>query len=513
MIDWLNIFKQKDGGDRGQYFPIKTYAQNNQSLPSFEEAKNLLPAPIIEKNPDFIKMYWKSWELTFAHLRKVKPNSQFVSDYLDEAFSDNIFQWDTIFMLMFARYGQKTFPFIRSLDNFYARQHKSGYICREISEINGNDFVFLGRKYTINPPLFSFIEMENFKLTGNIKRLKIVLPSLEKYAKWLEQPGNLENSNSRYWEKYGRWSKESKHNLYWNTNLGSGMDNLIREGNGHVDMSSQMVIMYKNLALICQKLGLFDKEKIYQNKADEISNRINQWCWNENDGFYYDINHNGEQIKYKTINAFWTLLAGVPNKNQAQKLVQHLKNSKTFWRLFVFPALAADQKNYSKNGDYWQGGVWAPTNYMVIKGLENYNYFDLAYKTSRKYLQGLSKVFEKTNTLWENYAPENFAPGQPAKKNFVGWTGLGPIALLIENILGFKYDYITNTLTWHIKRKDYHGLKNMYFNQLNISAIFEPTNPASIKILTNKKFKLIVYYNHQKKKYLINQKNKKIILK
>ena len=36
------------------------------------------------------------------------------------------------------------------------------------------------------------------------------------------------------------------------------------------------------------------------------------------------------------------------------------------------------------------------------------------------------QVFQKTGTVWENYAPDAIAPGKPAKPDLVGWTGLGP---------------------------------------------------------------------------------------
>ena len=36
------------------------------------------------------------------------------------------------FMTLFGRYGERAFTFMRTLDNFYAKQHPDGFICREI---------------------------------------------------------------------------------------------------------------------------------------------------------------------------------------------------------------------------------------------------------------------------------------------------------------------------------------------------------------------------------------------
>ena len=87
----------------GMYFHKKTYVE--QPLPSFDEARPLLPEPVLPSKPEWGAMYWKCWQLAFAHLRQPPQGSPLVSNWLDEAFSPNIFQWDTCFMMMFARYG------------------------------------------------------------------------------------------------------------------------------------------------------------------------------------------------------------------------------------------------------------------------------------------------------------------------------------------------------------------------------------------------------------------------
>ena len=152
-----SVFPQyDDSGKRGKYFLKKNYIE--ESIPTFEASKDKLPSPVLEDNKEWIELYWKAWELAFNHFKKPPEGSPFVSNYLDEAFAPNIFQWDTIFMIMFARYAHSIFPAIQSLDNFYSRQYENGYICREIVEASGEDFVYEGRENTINPPLFSWAE-------------------------------------------------------------------------------------------------------------------------------------------------------------------------------------------------------------------------------------------------------------------------------------------------------------------------------------------------------------------
>jgi hypothetical protein len=218
----------------------KTYT--NEPLPIYEEAKGRLPAPILDNNPEWVELYWKAWEILYTwNVARPAPGSPFVSNYLDEGGDENIYQWDTIFMIMFARYGHTVFPAIQSLDNFYCRQRDDGLIWRVFREDNGEEHWWGNFPNTINPPLFSWAEVESFRLTGDDSRFELVRPALERYAEWVET----------CWRKKG-----TAHGLYWNSGQGFGMDNSPRLGSGWVDMSSQMVLGYNSLADICHYLGL-----------------------------------------------------------------------------------------------------------------------------------------------------------------------------------------------------------------------------------------------------------------
>lgn len=482
----------EDTGKRGVYFSKKVYTPS--SIPALKEQRIKLPSPIVEKNPEYVALYWKAWSLAFDHFKQPPQGSPFVSNYIDEAFSPSIFQWDTFFMLMFSRYGHSVFPAIQSLDNFYSRQYENGYICREIQEADGKDYVFVGREHTVNPPLFAWAEVESYKVTGDSSRFAAVLPVLEKYAEWLEQHRKKEGTI---------------HGLYWNTGFGSGMDNLPLAGSGWVDMSSQMVLMYRNISFICSELGRRDESLQFDAKANNIAQQINTFMWNEQDGFYYNVSDDGTQLKLKNIGGFWPMLAGVADHAKALRLLNHLKDPKSFWRPIPFPSLAADENEYHADGHYWLGGVWAPTNVMVIKGLERYgrepnnatdhSFNEFAFVASEKYLDGLAAVYAKTGTLWENYSPELMMRGNPSQRDFVGWTGCGPIQLLIENVLGFRPDGAHNTLMWHINRIDRHGIEKLRFGDVTTTLIAQQRknvgSAVEMHISANKAFILTVTVN------------------
>jgi hypothetical protein len=85
------------------------------------------------------------------------------------------------------------------------------------------------------------------------------------------------------------------------------------------------------------------------------------------------------------------------------------------------PSLSADHPEYREDGGYWLGGVWPPTNYMVLRGLDRAGYHALAHEISREDLDHVIRVFGKTGTVWENYAPERPPPeNQPGRTSWAG---------------------------------------------------------------------------------------------
>jgi glycogen debranching enzyme len=513
--------------ERGRWFAKKTYTP--EPVPTFAQCRDRLPSPILDGNPEWIEMYWKCWEIAFRGIKRPPEGSPLVSNWLDEAFSDNIFQWDTIFMMMFARYGHDCFPAIQSLDNFYALQRESGYIGREFREADGRMvhydhtgglFAESGWKNTINPPLFAWAEVESYRLTGDKSRFAMVLPVLEKYAEWLNRDGD---PDAKDWENNGRISKTAVHKLYWNTPLGSGMDNSPRptaKGCGWVEMSAQMVIMYRHLAIMAEELSLPGKAAEFRMEADAIAARINRWCWDEKDGFYYDVDAEGRPFRKMTMGGFWPLLAAVASKEQAGRLVGHLKDPEKFWRPMVFPTLAADEPEYDPMGHYWLGGVWAPTDVMVIKGLEKYGYDDFAAEVTEKYLSGIYDVFKNykapSNTVFELYAPElvdgRFWPGSNnsgglAKPDFVGWTGCGPVQLLIENVMGIRSEGVNHTIHWHLRRSDRHGVEKLNVGGVAVNLVCEKRagarDPAQVTLRADGPFTVIIHGPQQTRKILL----------
>lgn len=469
---------------------IKKKPDFNQP-PSFESSKMQLPQPIWPKRKDVISCYWKTWELAFSNIHGVTKENGFIAPYIDPAFNKHIFMWDTSFMVLFGRYGHNAFNFQGSLDNFYNRQHRDGYICREISTINGDELFERFDASSTGPNIIPWAEWEYFLNFNDKERLKKVFSPLLAYYQWFRT--------------YRSWPDGS----YFSTGWACGMDNQPRvpkEFNKEfspafmswIDTSLQEVFAGKILITMANELDRRDEVKDIRTEIEQLTEYLHKKMWNEKTAFFYDRFRDGSLSDVKSIASYWALLAQVVPIGKLEKFIGHLENTNEFARLHRVPTLSADNPSFSPDGNYWQGGVWAPTSYMVLRGLTVYKKDSLAYEIALNHLNNVVKVYNETGTLWENYAPD-MAKGM-YRKDMVGWTGLVPISVLFEYVFGIRPDVPRNTVTWDIRLLDEFGVKKYPYKEHGLIDFWcakrsKVTDRPKIKILSNVAFDLKLIWN------------------
>lgn len=468
----------------------------DKPLPKYDDIKGDLPDPFWEGHEDTIKCYNKAWEIAFSNLRKAKKEAGFVSDFIDTAFNGYLFMWDSSFIMMFGKYASRIFNFQQTLDNFYSHQHKDGFICREIHETFPGEQFSRDDPASTGPNILPWAEWDYFCSTGDKERLSKVFYPLLAYHEWLRL--------NRSWQD----------GSYWSCGVACGMDNQPRlekkyhESFSHgflswIDACAQQYLSAKILIEASEILGYQDDVKELIEEAELLGKIINNKMWDEEDGFYYDTCRDGSFTKVKSIAAYWTLMTDLVSEERAERLISHLDNEKEFKRPNRIPSLSADHPDYQEYGGYWNGGVWAPTNYMVLLGLHKFGYNKLAYEIARDYVRNVTEVFNETGTLFENYSPEKSAPGIPSKPDFVGWTGLAPITILFEYIFGIHPDAMNKTIDWNINLTDKHGIKNYPLGDATVDLICEKRENENdepvITIVSDKPITVNVYWNGNKK--------------
>ncbi len=429
-----------------------TYVRN--PVPYFYEDKQHLPQPLWQGHDSVIRLYYYAWEVAFGNFIRPNRESKFIADFVETAFNSHLFMWDSAFITIFCQYGHRLFPAIRTLDNFYAKQHPDGYICRQIIEVDGSDVYAENDPDSTGPNIMSWVEWLHYLRFGDKERLQKVFAPLYAYHLW--------------YRRYRAWPDGT----YWATGWASGLDNSARVPDSEhyhqywswADATAQQALDAKMLANIGELCSHHAEAAELREEYARLRALINEKFWDEESGFYYDRPPDGKLGSNKAITSYWTLLADLVPEDRIARFVAHLEDPHSFKRLHRVPSLAADASGYTPTGAYWLGGVWAPTNYMVVRGLVEHGYRKLAHEIALNHLDNITQVYRDTQTIWENYAPDLPARGNLSRPKFVGWSGLGPIAMLIENVFGIDSCALNNTVTWDIRLPEPHGVVNLPFD-------------------------------------------------
>jgi putative isomerase len=240
---------------------------------------------------------------------------------------------------------------------------------------------------------------------------------------------------------------------FWQSDNGLGVDNdpctfgRPPRSSGSIYLNCLMQKELLALAYLLGRLGLDEVAAQYQRDASELKEAIQEYCWDERDGFFYSVDLNLEPVTQRTWrggagqlrnwpcliqrigvwSGFMALWAGIATPEQAARVAEeHYRNAKTFGAPFGVRSLSKQEKMYnlraSGNPSSWLGPVWGIANYMTFRGFVNYGLeaeaTDLAEKTVRLF----GRDIERFGALHEYYQPEN---GEPIlNRGFQNWNYL-----------------------------------------------------------------------------------------
>lgn len=428
------------------------------------EIKEKLPEPVLEGREDLIELYYKAWEIAFQNVDDVnkegwKPMLTCMPGM------GIIWLWDSCFMTFMTNYSNGMISAFNNLDNLYRLQREDGYI--SMAYCIENEQPAYGER--INPPLLAWAEWEYYLITGDCSRFQKVLPALEGLYSFIEK--NRRRSCDLY---------------YFEDPGSSGMDNAPRGGymavglKGsdvcHVDLACQQALSAGCMSKMFELQGKKDKATFYAEEKRRINALINQYHWSDRTGFYYDFfGRDKASLKVKLINsktaaAFWTLLCDAADESRVGSLVDHMFCPKEFYGHTPFASLSRDDLNYDPTGGYWLGSSWHPTNYVAVRGLYEKGYKEQTREVTLKILDVMYAVAQNDayGGIWECYSPEEDLPamredGELVRPDFVGWGGLEPITMFIENVIGLHFNASANSVHLDVFPDKKSGLRNMLF--------------------------------------------------
>lgn len=488
------------------------------------EWKTDIPLPVFEQNKALVELYMKAWEI--AHGRVMTQEGLPQSPYMDEACWDShIWIWDTAFMAFFTKYSPQDFPGVESLKNFYGPMH------------DGSGELPLRIQHPDNPPLFAWCEYNNWKFNGTTsfgsdkEAVRKTIAYLIKHFEWFNQveKGQTYGGAGTVLDQVKDGQGHIKGYL-WN-GVASGMDNTTRgQGIGlnnalWVDAIAQQGLSALYIARLADAVKDKKTAKEYYSKYDELKNTVNTLYWNDEDGVYYDIHKNStvdnkQFDKVLTPASFWPMLAEMASPEQAKRMAELLKKENKLGGSVPVVTVSRDDPDFNgETGDYWRGGIWLPTTYMTVKALDLYGMRELAGDISRRTIEHMlatyhnpeaHEYFNGQPTIWECYNPGKPLPstehGRIARPEFCGWSALGPISMLIENILGFyDIDGSNKVVKWNLHNNGKHGIKQLRFGSVYCDIVY---NDGVVTVDSNEPFTL--YINGEKMKIKAGRNSKKL---
>ncbi len=497
--DELTIQKVLDGSDW-----VDTMGNAAEPLkPSFDRA--LIPQPVFDAEPGYVELYWKAWELAYAHVKWQKGLVQPL--YMDEGlWDDTIWIWDSEFMVMFCKYAPKLFPGIQTLDNFYYT----------MLEDSGSS---LRIQHPDNPPFFAWVENDYYKITGDRDHIRELLLDKKFPQRYWDLFPTLSPERKLQFDHYPIALKYKGIGYEWN-GISSGMDNTprTRAGKGMlwVDAISQQALSALYISRLAKVVGDGATAREFKNKWKELRGIVNKYYWDDSDGCYYDIvpAPSGETASVADVQAspsawrttgiltpasFWPMLAEIPSKAQARRMTEFALRPDKLGGEVPWVTVSRDDPDFDANdGWYWRGSMWLPTAYMGIKALEKYGFQEAADTTAEKVLSWMLRTYcdYEPHTIWECYSPTAPTPssnhGKRVRPDFCGWSALGPISLFIENVLGFHdIDASLRTVHWDISHNCRLGLNNLTFGDTTTDLLYDPA-AATVTIRSNKPYCLIL---------------------
>ncbi len=113
--------------------------------------------------------------------------------------------------------------------------------------------------------------------------------------------------------------------------------------------------------------------------------------WHHEDGQYYSRNAlTHELIREPSIATLLPLYAGSITKRRAKQLVDLLKNDNQFGQMYPAPSVPLYSESF-RQMRYWQGPTWINMNWMIIDGLERYEYRKEANELRRNSLDMITQ--------------------------------------------------------------------------------------------------------------------------
>src|SRR3984885_7382351 len=255
----------------------------------------------------------------------------------------------------------------------------------------------------------------------------------------------------RFYDSWIRHNSSSIGLLVWGDDVAIGDDNDPATFGRPFFSSANLLLnclFYQDLlasAELARRLGRSADHDRLTSQADDLAQRINKFCWDPRDNYYYTVDvqcvdrraelipnvRRGMDMSWRCLpmriqmfTGFLPLWCGIASQQHAQKLVStnYLADDRLCAR-WGARSLSDRETMYSlefsSDPSNWLGPVWIMVNYFVWKAFQRYGYKKEADALAGTTLLLLSRDLERNGSLNEYYHPDTGAA--LSHKGFIDW--------------------------------------------------------------------------------------------
>jgi hypothetical protein len=282
---------------------------------------------------------------------------------------------------------------------------------------------------TTSAPFFSWTNWEMYTVSKNKAFLAESYAAGSRFIRYLEQERDADRDGMFEWGPYGIIEnvRDGWNVVFQLFSEGEDEGRDISHELDVLDLTAEVANEMFSLKQMAQELHDTAGVREWSTKFQRTADLINRYMWDPKDKFYYNVSMSdntfefeGKSLKRKELIGFLPLWAHVATKEQARELVKHLTDPGQFWRRFGVPTLAASDPHYTPFVDgccRWNGPVWLLWDYIVMRGLRNYGYHDIARAVAERMMMAVTTQLSTNHRFWESYSPDY--PVQESPSNYI----------------------------------------------------------------------------------------------
>ena len=158
---------------------------------------------------DFVDIYDKTWTWIQDYWTNPKTEENSTDGYFIYPQDGKwvLDQLESLFASFFLVYSNRNYPAYQNIDYFYDRQEANGAIRYKYDAKTNTSITSDVNPEGIGIPLFAWAEFNLYHKSGNKRRIKEIMPVLQKYMNWIDATFKHHQAYSEHLAAATCWSQ------------------------------------------------------------------------------------------------------------------------------------------------------------------------------------------------------------------------------------------------------------------------------------------------------------------